>query len=318
MSSKILVTGGAGFIGSNTVHSLASQGHRVIVVDDVGQHKWRNLQGVTVWNWFQPNRIDQALALNPDAVIHMGAITETTASDGNAVLESNFNLSNLLWDWCSKHQTPFVYASSASVYGTGENGWSDDHDATANLCPLNLYGWSKLLFDRRAIAESNQAQCPPTWVGLRFFNVYGPRESHKGEQASVIFKKWREIKSGIRPTLFKSTVSELADGEQSRDFVWVDDTVKVILWAMQAARSGIYNVGCGESASFNRAVSAVSQAMSSDLPVNYVPMSVDLSGHYQNYTCADISKLTQAGFCHTFLNMEQGAAEYVQWLERNS
>jgi ADP-L-glycero-D-manno-heptose 6-epimerase len=318
MSSRILVTGGAGFIGSNTVHALAAQGHRVIVVDNVESCKWRNLQNVTIWNWFQPSQIYNALALNPDAVIHMGAITETTAENGNAVIESNFSLSSVLWDWCTDHSVPFVYASSASVYGTGEQGWSDDHDLTPCLCPLNLYGWSKLLFDRRAIAESNHARCPPTWAGLRFFNVYGPRESHKGDQASVIFKKWGEIKRCRSPTLFKSTVSGLADGEQSRDFVWVDDCVKTILWAINHAPSGIYNVGSGESATFNRVVGAVSRSTNTSFAVDYVPMDKSLRTHYQSYTCADISKLTQAGFCHTFLNVEQGVDEYVQWLERNS
>jgi ADP-L-glycero-D-manno-heptose 6-epimerase len=276
----VLVTGGAGFIGSRVVHALSSAAHDVIMVDSLGDGiKWRNLEGVTIWRWYQPSELTQALSHQPHVVIHMGATSSTTVTQGDQVLANNFDTSVCLWDWCSRHRVPFVYASSASTYGDGSLGFDDDPNQIEELRPLNLYGWSKQLFDRRVthMVRNNQL-CPPQWAGLKFFNVYGPGESHKGDQSSVIFKQWQRIQQGLPIQLFHSTDINILDGDQRRDFVWVDDCVDVITWAaMQSCTSGLFNVGSGVATTFNHVALTLLKATGSSLPINYVPMPDQLA-----------------------------------------
>ncbi|MFZ0775317.1 MAG: ADP-glyceromanno-heptose 6-epimerase, partial [Xanthobacteraceae bacterium] len=232
----LLVTGGAGFIGSNVVASLNEAGRADIAVNDVlgSDGKWRNLAGRQIADFVPPAELERWLNRRKlDAVIHLGAISSTTATDGDAIMENNFRLSLRLLDWCTTARTPFIYASSAATYGDGEHGYSDDwsNGALKRLKPMNLYGWSKHLFDL-AVAERVRRKdpLPPQWVGLKFFNVFGPNEYHKGEMMSLVAKRFDEAKAGKPIRLFKSHRPGVADGEQKRDFIYVDDAIAVVRW----------------------------------------------------------------------------------------
>lgn len=312
----ILITGGAGFIGSNLVQALA-ESHDVIIVDSVGSdQKWRNLQGVRIHRWFMPDQIDQALALRPQVVIHMGAISSTTETNADSVLHNNFGLSVRLWEYCVVHQAQFVYASSASTYGDGALGFDDHTALIPHLKPLNLYAWSKQLFDLWVLHKvTKQHETPPQWVGLKFFNVYGPREHHKANQSSVILQQYKRLVMGLPPRLFKSTHASIADGEQQRDFVWVTDCVNVVTWLIQNPKvSGIYNVGSGQASSFNQVVQALCVNMNTHVQTEYVTMPDNLRSHYQNYTCAPLLRLRQAGYTQAMTSLCDGVAQYVKWL----
>lgn len=317
----ILVTGGAGFIGSNVVHALIKQGHDVAVMDSLGNtHKWKNLQGVRIWKWYQPDQIDLVLAQKPSAVVHMGAISSTTATDGDQVLQSNFALSQQLAAWCWYHRISFVYASSASTYGNGNLGFDDNHALVPLLKPMNLYGWSKQLFDLWMLEFSRKNHMVSAWAGLKFFNVYGPREQHKQEQSSVIFQQWQRLSQQASIKLFKSTRPGLADGEQKRDFVYVMDAVDVVLWCLNNPQvQGLFNVGSGTASSFNQVaqqlISHVAEAPGN--AIEYVNMPSSLVQHYQNYTCAPIAKLRSAGYTKPMTDLEQGVEAYVEWLKHN-
>jgi ADP-L-glycero-D-manno-heptose 6-epimerase len=315
----ILVTGGAGFIGSQIVHDLARQRHPVAILDDVGHTaKWRNLQGVPIRRWFMCDQVDQALACVPDVIIHMGAISATTHTDGDVIIRTNLQLSQKLWSWCAHNQKPFIYASSASTYGDGSLGFDDNWNLIPQLRPLNLYGWSKQLFDLWVHDQVNQgAPQPPQWAGLKFFNVYGPHEQHKGSQASVIYQQWCKLRAGEPIQLFKSTHPALPDGEQQRDFVWVLDCVKVISWLLHNSHvHGIFNVGSGTATSFNQLANHVLHHMHLPTHVQYVHMPENLVPHYQNYTCANMDKLHAAGYNLPWTSMNEGVGEYVVWLNQ--
>src|SRR3984957_8501058 len=224
----LLVTGGAGFIGSNVVADPNEAGRSDIVVNDVlgGDGKWRNLAGRQIADFVPPADLMRWLdGRKLDAVIHLGAISSTTATDGDAVMEHNFRLSLRLLDWCTAARTPFIYASSAATYGNGEHGYADDWTSgeLKKFKPMNLYGWSKQIFDL-AVAERvrRKEKMPPQWAGLKFFNVFGPNEYHKGEMMSLVAKRFDDWKTGKPIRLFKSHRSGIADGEQRRDFIYVD------------------------------------------------------------------------------------------------
>ena len=244
-----LVTGGAGFIGSNIVASLNEAGSTDVVVSDLlgrDDAKWRNLAKHQVVDLVPPVELARWLeARKLDAVIHMGAISDTTATDGDLVMENNFRLSLRLLDWCTLTRTPFIYASSAATYGDGSHGFDDDWslEALRNLKPMNLYGWSKHLFDLAVVDRCmKKEKMPPHWVGLKFFNVYGPNEYHKGRMASVLAKVFDLAKSGQPVKLFKSHRDGIADGDQRRDFIYVDDAVSVLRWLLEATGiNGIFN-----------------------------------------------------------------------------
>ena len=320
----LLVTGGAGFIGSNVVAGLNEAGRSDIVVNDtLGKDgKWRNLQKRQLADFVPPAELHAWLAGRKlDAVIHLGAISETTARDGDAVIETNFRLSLALLDWCTDTSTPFIYASSAATYGAGEQSFSDDArpEALKELRPLNLYGWSKHLFDLAVVARAaNREKLPPQWVGLKFFNVFGPNEYHKGEMMSLIAKRFDEAKGGKAVRLFKSHREGIADGDQRRDFIYVDDAVAVVRWLLASpAVSGIYNVGTGKARSFRDLMSAMFGALGRHPNIEYVAMPDTVRDSYQYFTEATVDRLRAAGYNAGFTPLEEAVKRYVgSYLDR--
>lgn len=314
----IVVTGGAGFIGSNVHAALSERQAGTIIVDRLrSAGKWRNLRKHPPSRLVEPEAIAALLEEAPpiEAVIHLGAISETTASDGDLVWNSNVTLSQLLWQWCAERGVPLIYASSASTYGDGSHGF-DDNDAIASLRrlrPLNLYGWSKHAFDLWAVGQAESGHpCPPFWAGLKFFNVYGPNEYHKGTMVSVVKVKHDEIAAGGPPRLFRSDRADVADGEQKRDFIWVDDVVDVILFLLdRKPRSGLYNVGTGQARSYADLACAVCRANGVEERIEFVPMPERLVGQYQSFTQADMRRLRDAGYDRPFTSLEDGIARYV-------
>jgi len=315
----ILVTGGAGFIGSNLLAALTRRGRETVVADWLGTDgKWRNLAKHPPSRVIPPAELDAFLASRPplEIVFHMGAISETTATDGDVVWATNVELSRRIWEWCAEHEVRLVYASSAATYGDGSGGFEDDPSLAAleRLRPLNLYGWTKAAFDilvARSIA-SHQAR-PPQWVGLKFFNVYGPNEYHKGRMISVIKVKYDEIAADGAARLFKSDQPGLDHGAQARDFIWIGDVVDVMLWLFdKPAVSGLFNVGTGRARSYLDMAHAVCDAAGRTRNVEFIDMPSDLRGHYQSFTQANMDRLRAAGYAGQFTTLEEGVRRYVQ------
>jgi len=320
----LLVTGGAGFIGSNVVASLNEAGRADIAVSDwLGQDgKWRNLQKRQLADMIAPADLFAWLeGRKLDAVIHLGAISDTTATDGDAVIENNFRLSLRLLDWCSARRTPFIYASSAATYGNGEAGFSDEWSLAAlkRLTPMNLYGWSKHLFDL-AIADrvARGDKLPPHWAGLKFFNVFGPNEYHKGAMMSLIAKRFDDAKAGRPIRLFKAHRGGVADGEQSRDFIYVDDAVAVVRFMLETpTANGIFNVGTGRSRSFKDLIGALYAALGRAAEIEYIEMPAEIRDTYQYFTQAEVANLRRAGYNAGFAPLEDSVRRYVtQFLDR--
>ena len=315
-----LVTGGAGFIGSNIVAALADRGLPVVVCDRLGlDEKWRNLAKHPLEALVLPEELDAYLdgnAARIEAVIHMGAISDTTERDADALIANNFALSCRLWDWCAARDLPLIYASSAATYGDGVEGFEDEmsEERLAVLRPLNGYGWSKLLFDRWVAARLAQgAKQPSFWAGLRFFNVYGPNEYHKGSQASVAYHLHRQVTAGEPARLFQSHRADIPDGGQKRDFVWVGDCVSVIDWLLQGrAPSGIYNLGTGGARSFADLARAVFAAMDRAENISYVPTPEAIRDKYQYFTEARMERLRAVGYEGAFTELEAGVASYLR------
>ncbi len=320
----LLVTGGAGFIGSNVVASLNEAGRADIAVNDTlgSDGKWHNLRGREIADFVPPADLQRWLdGRKLDAVIHLGAISSTTATDGDAIMENNFRLSLRLLDWCASTRTPFIYASSAATYGEGEQGYSDDWSdgALKRLKPMNLYGWSKHLFDLAVVARGRRKEkLPPQWAGLKFFNVFGPNEYHKGEMMSLIAKRFDDAKAGKTIHLFKSHRAGIADGEQKRDFIYVDDAVAVVLWLLETpAVSGIFNVGTGTARSFRDLMAAMFTALGRKPAIDYVDMPVQIRDSYQYFTQADTNNLRSAGYNADFMPLELAVKRYVtNYLDR--
>jgi len=317
-----LVTGGAGFIGSNLVTALSARGEEVIVCDRLRDGpKWQNLRNAVIAGLVSPDDLPRWLEGAPklEAVFHLGAVSATTVTDGDLVAATNLNLTLRLWDWCAWQGVPFIYASSAATYGDGAQGFDDDAmpEALARLRPLNLYGWSKHATDRRIAQMLGHGQsAPPQWAGLKFFNVYGPNEAHKGRMASVVLHKWRQVAAGEAATLFASDRPDVADGGQLRDFVHVDDCVAAMLWLLANPEvSGLFNVGTGTARSFADLATALLAARGQPAEVRYVPMPEDLRGRYQYFTEARMDRLREAGFDHPPTSLEEGVARYVRMLE---
>jgi len=319
-----LVTGGAGFIGSNVVASLNEAGRADIAVNDTlgSDAKWRNLARRELADFVPPADLMRWLdGCKLDAVIHLGAISSTTATDGDAVMENNFRLSLRLLDWCASTRTPFIYASSAATYGDGEQGYSDDwqHAELKRLKPMNLYGWSKQLFDLAVVerVRRNDAM-PPQWAGLKFFNVFGPNEYHKGEMMSLVAKRFDEAKAGKPIRLFKSHRAGIGDGEQSRDFIYVDDAVAVIRWLIETpAVSGIFNVGTGQARSFRDLMTSLLAALGRQPDIEYIDMPVSIRDSYQYFTQAETNNLRRAGYNAEFTPLEAAVKRYVNdYLDR--
>ena len=314
-----LVTGGAGFIGSNVVASLNEAGTTDIAVSDLlghGDAKWRNLARHQIVDLLPPAELMRWLeGRKLDAVIHMGAISDTTATDGDLVMENNFRLSMRLLDWCTTTRTPFIYASSAATYGDGTEGFDDDWsiDALRKLKPMNLYGWSKHLFDLALVERYlKKEKMPPHWVGLKFFNVYGPNEYHKGHMASVLAKVFDVAKAGQPVKLFKSYRDGIADGDQRRDFIYVDDAVSVLRWFLDASKvNGIFNVGTGKAESFRDMIGAMFKALRRPANIEYIDMPEAIRGQYQYFTEARVDRLRRAGYNAGFTPLEAAVGQYV-------
>jgi ADP-L-glycero-D-manno-heptose 6-epimerase len=315
----LLVTGGAGFIGSNVVAALNDAGRADVAVCDVLGHdgKWRNLAKRQLADVVPPAQLmDWMKGRRLDAVIHLGAISETTATDGDLVIETNFRLSMRLLDWCTANVTPFIYASSASTYGDGAQGFRDDQSMAAlkTLRPMNLYGWSKHLFDMAVAERAAKAEkLPPQWAGLKFFNVFGPNEYHKGTMMSVLARRFDDIKAGRAVQLFKSHRDGVADGDQRRDFIHVDDVVRVMMWLLSTPDvSGIFNVGTGKARSFRDLMVSAYAALGTAPNIQYVDMPEAIRGSYQYFTEADVDRLQRAGYNGGFTALEDAVDAYVK------
>jgi ADP-L-glycero-D-manno-heptose 6-epimerase len=315
----ILITGGAGFIGSNLHAALLRRGHETVVVDKLGSDgKWRNLAKHPPARLLYPDDLNDFLRGHPpvEMVFHLGAVSDTTASDGDLTWATNVELSRRLWEWCADRSVRMVYASSAATYGDGTLGFEDDSSLTAlqQLRPLNLYGWTKHAFDID-VAKTLlvKREHPPQWAGLKFFNVYGPNEYHKGSMISVVKVKHDEIAAGAPARLFRSDQPGLADGAQSRDFIWVGDVVDVMLWLMDTPSvSGLFNLGTGRARTYLDMAHAVSDAAGMPRAVQFIDMPAKLQGQYQSFTEAPMHRLRAAGYSGQFTPLEEGVRRYVQ------
>lgn len=311
----IAITGAAGFIGSCLVGKCNEQGREdLVVVDDFSNEiKNKNLYSKKFAekidrndfiNWFKSN------SEKIEWVLHIGARTDTTEFNYAVLEELNLNYSKSIWQICAENKTPLIYASSAATYGAGEYGYDDDHELCKKLKPLNPYGISKNEFDKFVL---QQTKTPPHWYGLKFFNVYGPNEFHKGRMASVIFHAFNQFKATGKVKLFKSHRNDFEDGMQLRDFIYVKDVLNVIEWLMNyKPDSGIYNLGTGTARAFYDLASATAAAMQTDLNIEWIDIPEDIRDTYQYFTEANMAKLTNAGYQNPFFTLEDGVKDYVQ------
>lgn len=310
----IIVTGAAGFIGSCLVSQLNQKGiDNLIIVDDFSfPEKNRNLKDKNYVReierkvfveWFRKN------AKEVEFIFHIGARTDTTEFDREIFDRLNLKYSKALWEICTENEIPMVYASSAATYGLGEFGYKDDHKLVEKLKPLNPYGESKNDFDKWVLKQGKQ---PPFWAALKFFNVYGPNEYHKGRMASVVFHAFRQISSTRKMKLFQSHHPGYEDGKQERDFVYVKDVVNVCFWLMNhQPESGIYNVGSGKARTFLDLATNTFHSLDTDVDIEFIPTPEDIRDKYQYFTEADMSKLKNAGYHFTFTTLEEGVRDYV-------
>jgi ADP-L-glycero-D-manno-heptose 6-epimerase len=316
----ILVTGGAGFIGSCLVARLNEAGKTdILVADRLGtEGKWLNLAKRKIRHVVHKDDLfkwlDNDYASEPiEAVIHMGACSSTAERDVDYLMRNNVQYTMRLWQMCARRQIPFIYASSGATYGMGERGFSDDHAGVDTLRPIAAYGYSKHLFDQWALAQKD---APPFWAGLKFFNVYGPQEYHKGSMLSMPYRAYQQIKETGRLRLFKSYDANYADGKQLRDFVYVMDVVDVMTHFMTHAQkipSGIYNVGTGRAESWLDVAHAVFEAMGKKPAVDFMEMPEEMRARYQYFTQADLTKLRdKARYTKTFKSVNEGCQDYVR------
>jgi ADP-L-glycero-D-manno-heptose 6-epimerase len=312
----IMVTGGAGFIGSAFLWKLNQQGRDDLVVVDVldATDKWRNLvhrRFADYWDHRELlGRIETGkMPKGITALVHMGACSSTTERDSQYLMQNNTLYTRALAEWALAHGVRFIYASSGATYGDGSQGYSDDDAVSERLSPLNMYGYSKQLFDLWAIRTG----AAKAIAGLKFFNVYGPNEYHKGEMRSVIHKAFGQIQDTGTVKLFKSYRPEVRDGEQVRDFVYVKDAVEVLSWLLEHPQAnGIFNVGTGQARTWNDLVAAVFAALKREPRIDYIEMPAELRDRYQYRTEADIRKLQTAGFNRPFATLEAGVTDYVK------
>lgn len=310
----IVVTGAAGFIGSYLVGKLNKAGYKDLILVDKFDDPWKDLNLLKkeykkfidrddFFKWLIKHSQDV------DFIFHLGARTDTVGQEPDLYQQLNLIYSQRLWNICSEINVPLLYASSAATYGNGEEGFSDSHRNISNLRPLNLYGWSKHDFDVWAL---KQVRTPPFWAGMKFFNVYGPNEYHKGRMASVVLHAFKTIKETGRMKLFRSHHSDYKDGEQSRDFIFVDDIADVMMFFMEKqANNGIFNVGTGKARSFVDLTSSVFQSMKLSPDISFMDTPVDLRGRYQYFTEAEIQKLRNVGYTKPFTELEEGVGQYV-------
>jgi ADP-L-glycero-D-manno-heptose 6-epimerase len=317
----VFVTGGAGFIGSNIAAKLAEDRSLDVVVCDRLREaelgKWKNIAKHPIGDFVAPDDMFDWLEKrwrDVELVVHMAAISSTTEPDADKIVHSNFTLSRDLFRWCADRQRRLVYASSAATYGAGGGGFVDDNDfeALAALRPLNTYGWSKALFDVFAARQAGRDYAPPQWVGLKFFNVYGPNEGHKHEMKSVAAQIWPHVRDGHGVQLFKSYRSDVPDGGQKRDFVYVRDAADVTRWLLDNPQvNGIYNLGSGQARTFEEMARQVFEAAGKNARIDYTPMPPAIRDKYQYFTEAKMERLYAAGYPKPMTPLEEGISEYV-------
>jgi ADP-L-glycero-D-manno-heptose 6-epimerase len=311
----IVVTGAAGFIGSCLAGFLNEKGYQnLVLVDEFRRSdKFSNLDDISFAgkvdrdDFFEWLKVEQN---KPSFIFHLGARTDTTEFDYEIHRRLNLEYSQKVWEYCTGHNVPLVYASSAATYGAGERGYNDDHDVVDELKPLNPYGESKNEFDKWVLHQKSQ---PPFWAGLKFFNVYGPKEYHKGRMASVIWHAYNQIKKDGEVKLFKSHRPDFKDGEQLRDFIYVKDVLKVCFWLMEARpASAIYNLGTGKARTFADLVKSTFDALHIPPNIRFIDMPEDIREKYQYFTEANMKKLRGAGYSEPFYSLEKGVEDYVQ------
>jgi ADP-L-glycero-D-manno-heptose 6-epimerase len=332
-NSSILLTGAGGFIGSYLLGFLNKRGYsNIIIADDFNdEDKWFNfdpknfsekIDREELFNWLS----EQETAV--DYVIHLGARTDTTEFDYSILERLNIEYSRKLWDYCSRNKVPFIYASSAATYGSGELGYDDDHEIVEKLSPLNPYGISKNEFDKWVLKQvmnppdlGKPAPQPPFWAGLKFFNVYGPNEYHKGRMASMVFHGFNQIRKTGKVRLFRSHRPDVKDGEQLRDFIYVKDVAEVISWIMEESMaadrhpllsSAIYNLGTGRARSFIDLVTPVFNSLGLPVNIEYIDIPEDIRDRYQYFTQANMNKLLSVGYVTPFCSVEEGVSDYVK------
>lgn len=310
----IVVTGAAGFIGSYLVGKLNKAGYEDLVLVDKLDDPWKDLNFLKkkyrkfidrdiFFKWLIKN------ARDVDFIFHLGARTDTVGQEPHLYQQLNLIFTQRLWNICSEIQVPLLYASSAATYGNGEEGFSDTHSGIPNLRPLNLYGWSKHDFDVWAL---KQFRTPPFWAGMKFFNVYGPNEYHKGRMASVVLHAYKKIKETGKMDLFRSHHIDYKDGEQSRDFIFVEDIADVMMYFMEKQENtGIFNVGTGKARSFLDLTNSVFRSMNINPNISFVDTPIDLRGRYQYFTEAKVQKLRDIGYTKPFTELEEGVDKYV-------
>ena len=316
----IILTGGGGMIGSMIAWHLNTQMNfdDFVIVDDlINEQQENNFNKRKFIEYIAKDDLEKYLndKKNVSAVIHMGAISATTESNFNRLLQSNIRFSQALWHWCAENKVPFIYASSAATYGNGSVGYGDNESELDKLSPLNAYGHSKHFFDRWVQLELSKNQpTPPQWCGLKFFNVYGPNEYHKGRMASVAFHAFNQFKETNQIKLFKSEHPSYADGMQVRDFIYVKDAVKIIIFFLNNNNfSGLYNAGTGNAETFKALAEAVlinTKGQPDD--IKYIEMPNDLKGKYQYYTQATMNKINSIGFNDNFMNLKEGVTDYLE------
>ena len=321
MARPIVVTGAAGFIGRNVVAELNRRGEtEIVLVDELGKDdKWKNLVGLQFEDIVSPEEflgmLEEGAFADARSVIHMGACSSTTEKDADYLLRNNYQYTRVLANWCESHEVRLVYASSAATYGGGAEGYDDSDEVTPTLKPLNMYGYSKQMLDLWAMRQGLFSSI----VGLKFFNVYGPYEAHKGDMRSMVAKSFEQIKATGEVKLFKSDTPEYEDGEQLRDFVYVKDAVDVVLhFAEQeyGSAGGLLNCGTGVARTWVDMMSAVFGAMGREKKIQFIDMPDALKGKYQYFTQATVEKLRGAGYTKPFTSLEDGVREYVGFLER--
>ncbi len=340
-NSFILLTGAAGFIGSYMLGYLNKQGYnKIIIADDFSdEDKWFNFEGKKFITKVERDELFEWLRVaDPkiEFVFHLGARTDTTEFDYSVHERLNLEYSKSIWNYCTEKNIPLVYASSAATYGNGEFGYKDSHDILDKLQPLNPYGISKNEFDKWALQQSKcrpelvegqesgfdklpeiigtgRLTAPPFWAGLKFFNVYGPNEYHKERMASVIFHSFNQIQKTGKVKLFKSHKPEFKDGQQLRDFIYVEDVAAVCYWLMENhITSGLYNLGTGKARTFEDLVNATFAGMGKESVIEYIDMPEDIRDKYQYFTEADMTKLKEAGYTESFHSLEDGVGDYVK------
>jgi ADP-L-glycero-D-manno-heptose 6-epimerase len=311
----IIVTGGAGFIGSATIAQLNANGVQdILVVDELGKdNKWKNLSGLCFMDYLEKEDFLEAVLQDElgevDAIIHLGACSDTTEADASYLIHNNFEYSKVLISYASTHQVRMIYASSAATYGDGEQGFTDREEDIDRLRPLNMYGYSKQMLDQWVYHQNLMDEV----VSLKYFNVFGPNESHKGDMRSMVNKAYFQINNTGSVNLFKSHREGYKDGEEKRDYIYVKDAVKMTLFFLDHRDvGGIYNIGTGEAHSWNDLMAAIFKAMNKVSQINFIDMPNSIRDQYQYFTEADISKIRATGYQEPMMSLEKAVEDYVK------